>query len=73
MKRLLVMGVAAVLGWAVGYHTMEASMALVGGFRGTARWHLDELDRLCRTWRMSRPFTAEQLEAAKPKAAKGAG
>ena len=64
---------AAVLGWAVGYHTMEAAMALVGGFRGTARWHLDELGRLCRTWRMSRPFTAEQLETAKPKAAKGAG
>jgi hypothetical protein len=64
---------AAVLGWATGYHTTEASIALVGGFRGTARWHLDELGRLCRMWRMSQPFTAEQLEAAKPKAAKGAG
>ena len=64
---------AAVLGWAVGYHTMEAAMALVGGFGGTARWHLEELDQICRTWRMSRPFTAEQLEAAEPKAAKGAG
>ncbi|MCX5648174.1 MAG: hypothetical protein NTX40_03620 [Planctomycetota bacterium] len=64
---------AAVLGWATGYHTTEASMALVGGFGGTARWHLYELDQLCQTWRMSRPFTAEQLEAANPKAAKGAG
>jgi hypothetical protein len=64
---------AAVLGWAAGYHTTEASAALVGGFGGTARWHLYELDQLCRTWRMSRPFTAEQLEAAEPKAAKGAG
>jgi len=64
---------AAVLGWATGYHTTEASAALVGGFGGTARWHLYELDQLCRTWRMSRPFTAEQLEAANPKAAKGAG
>jgi len=64
---------AAVLGWAVGYHTTEAAMALAGGFGGTARWHLYELDRLCRMWWMSQPFTAEQLEAAKPKAAKGAG
>lgn len=64
---------AAVLGWAVGYHTTEASTALVGGFRWTARWHLDELGRLCQMWWMSQPFTAEQLEAAKPKAAKGAG
>ncbi|HUX15835.1 MAG TPA: hypothetical protein VMW52_05145, partial [Phycisphaerae bacterium] len=64
---------AAVLGWAVGYHTTEASMALIGGFRGTAHWHLYELDRLCRMWWMSQPFTAEQLEAAEPKEAKGAG
>jgi hypothetical protein len=64
---------AAVLGWATGYHTTEASAALVGGFGGTARWHLDELGRLRWIWRMSQPFTAEQLEAAKPKAAKGAG
>jgi len=64
---------AAVFGWAAGYHTTEASAALVVGFGGTARWHLDELDRLCRTLRMSPPFTAEQLEAANPKAAKGAG
>jgi len=64
---------AAVLGWATGYHTTEASVALVGGFGGTARWHLEELGRLLWTWRMSQPFTAEQLEAAEPKAAKGAG
>jgi len=64
---------AAVLGWATGYHTTEASMALAAGFRGTAHWHLYELDRLCRMWQMSPPFTAEQLEAAKPKAAKGTG
>jgi len=62
-----------VFGWAAGYHTTEASTALVGGFRGTAHWHLDELGRLLWMWRMSRPFTAEQLEAAEPKAAKGAG
>jgi hypothetical protein len=64
---------AAVLGWAVGYHTMEAAMALVGGFGGTAHWHLYELDQICRTLRISQPFTAEQLEAAIPKVAKEAG
>jgi len=64
---------AALFGWATGYHTTEASAALAGGFGGTARWHLDELGRLRWMWRMSRLFTAEQLEAANPKAAKGAG
>ncbi len=49
--------------WGVAFEAGEAAVSLAGGYHGTARWHLDELDRRAKSLNLEDDFSRAEDEA----------